>query len=217
MTARSADPALAAPLPAVPTTGRSRLLRGTVLGLASMMLACGAHLWAGGNLPDVAVLAVLCAIVGSAAVVLTGRRCNFAVLLAVLAVEQPLLHYALTETTRCVAPTTLAGSHAGAGGLVCHPAAGLTAEVAASGPATHASMLAAHIIATLLTAWMLAKGEAVLWRLADRVIGAAHRPAGSWPQSRNSLTASRPSWLVLPAFGDDRSPRGPPVRTAAVA
>jgi hypothetical protein len=217
VTARSADPAQAAPLPAVPTTGRSRLLRGTVLGLASMMLACGAHLWAGGHLPDVAVLAILGAIVGSTAVVLTGRRCNFAVLLAALAVEQPLLHYALTETTRCVDAPAFAGSHAGARALVCHPAAGLTADVAASGPAPHAPMLAAHIIATLLTAWMLASGEALLWRLADRVIGAANRTAGPWPQSRRCPTSSRPSWLVLPSLGDDRSPRGPPVRTAAVA
>ena len=74
-------------------------------------------------------------------------------------------------------------------------------------------MLAAHVIATLLTAVVMARGEAALWALADRIV----------PRSLPSLVPlaveARPAGAPAAGFGPvvvwwagGSSPRGPPVR-----
>jgi hypothetical protein len=69
-----------------------RAVRVAVLGATSLLLATSAHAVGGGDLPALGVLAVTAIVLGLVAVPLTARRCRTGVLLAVLGVQQTLLH-----------------------------------------------------------------------------------------------------------------------------
>ena len=71
---------------------RWRAVRVGVLGAASLVLATSAHIIGGGTLPSLGVLALTALVLGLVAVPLTGRRCRTGILVAVLAVQQSLLH-----------------------------------------------------------------------------------------------------------------------------
>ena len=73
-----------------------RAARVTVLGATSLVLATSAHIIGGGALPSLGVLALTALVLGLVAVPLTGRRCRTVVLVAVLGVQQFLLHLVFT-------------------------------------------------------------------------------------------------------------------------
>ena len=73
-----------------------RAVRVAVLGAASLMLATSAHIIGGGTLPSLGVLTMTALVLGLVAVPLTGRRCRTGILVAVLGVQQFLLHLLFT-------------------------------------------------------------------------------------------------------------------------
>jgi len=175
--------------PAGPLTGRSRLLRAGVLGSASMLLATGAHLMGGGAVPSAGLLAVAAFLVGLVAVTATSRRCRLRLLLPLLAVEQAVLHLVFNAAdagTACLLAATHAG-HAATSGGGCLPADPMT--MAPPSPA----MWVSHLVATVLTAWLLTRGEAVLWALAERLVRLATAVPGARPSRRRPV-------LVTPAL-----------------
>jgi hypothetical protein len=186
------------------------------LGGTSLLLATGAHLAGGGRLPPTGVLAVVAFLVGLTAVTLTARRLRLGVLVAVLGIEQAVLHVvfdAASMTGAGCAPSPL-GSHAAtmAGCLGAVPGTGPGAAVPiAAALSAGRLMLIAHLVATLASAWLLARGEHWWWRSWDRVVEAATWTAT--PRVRRPRPLRPVPVRVL--LGADRpaaiSPRGPPV------
>ncbi len=159
-----------------PARGAVRAVRVGSLGATSMTLATTAHLLGGGPLPPAGVLVVSGLLVGLVAGSATARRCRFGVLVALLAVEQALLHWLFSTaaaTTGCDGGPIPGAHHGGAlGAMGCVAGTGEGMGRAALGLAAPAMWLA-HSAAVLATAWLLARGEAWLWRTADRVVSAA--------------------------------------------
>ena len=203
---------------AAPTTGLVRLARVLVLGGSSLALATGAHLLGGGRLPTPGVLVVVALLLGLAAVAVTGRRCRTAALLVLLTVEQALLHVVLDAAaaagSQCgpgpdrLTPHADAMSHLAACAVPAVPAGEMAGHAAA---APGWAMWLAHGVAVLATACLLARGEAWLWRVLDRVRDAAAvagvRPL---PEQRRVVlaVAARPAaWVRRHA---PAAPRGPP-------
>jgi hypothetical protein len=182
-----------------------------VFGTASLLLAGLAHLVGGGQLPDPGLGLLLVAATGMVAVVVTARRCRLPMLLTVLGAEQLLLHALLDSSepvVACAEPTL----H---GGMVCLPVTG-PAAVAVGHPLSLV-MLGAHVLATVLTAWLLARGEAALWRLADRVVRAATAAVTSGPAAAPRVLVVSPlRSMTARVLRDDAPPRGPPARCAAL-
>ncbi len=142
-----------------------RFGRSAVVAAAVLCLAAAAHTAAGGALPPPAVVLALGALIWLPVMILAGRRLEPATILAVLAGGQLALHRAfeLFGTVQC-APSP-AAEHAGHAGHAGHAAVALDC-VAASHAGDSPGMLAAHLLATAVTALMLARGEAALWALA---------------------------------------------------
>jgi hypothetical protein len=186
------------------TQGWVRLARAGIFGGSSLLLATAGHTVGGGALPGAGLLALTG--VGSAlvAVSLTARRVRFTALLAVLSVEQVLLHLVFHAATAAGGCAELAmPGHPMAASTVCGPAV--------SGSAAYGwSMLLGHVVAVVITAWRLARGERWLWRAVDRVHAYASvrpsrlRRAQSVSIAVRAATRTRFTWL--PA-----SPRAPPV------
>ena len=186
-----------------------RAVRVAMLGATSLLLATSAHTIGGGDLPGPGVLAVTAIVLGLVAVPLTGRRCRTGVLLAVLGVQQTLLHLLFSSA---------------AADPVCQPSGGMDAAVHQLGAAcamhsampmtgagTSWTMIVAHAAATVATAWLLGRGEAWLWRTAEQAIRAAlgtltGRLADDKP---HLITVGRMSPWVAPAYALS-APRGPP-------
>ncbi len=191
--------------PADPTGGWVRIVRVTVLSGASLVLAALAHLLGGGALPSPALSLPLLLITGTIAALVTARRCRLPVLLPVLGAGQLILHLLLEASSRT--PGAAAGS-------VTTPHTGHALCPAGLAAAVHAPswlMLAGHLLATALTAWVLARGEAALWRLADRFVRAARPQLTAWPASLPSLRVLETQPLLTPSWrSDDAAPRGPP-------
>ena len=194
-----------------------RAVRVAVLGATSLLLATSAHTFGGGDLPAAGVLAVTAIVLGLLAVPLTRRRCKTGLLLAVLGVQQTLLH--LLFSSASAHPTCEpAGLQAAAHqlGAACGMHGAVLTSVQSTTPMTDAgitswTMIIAHALATVATAWLLGRGEAWLWRTAERVIRAALGTlTGRLADARPRLIIlERLSPWVAPAYAHS-APRGPP-------
>lgn len=203
-----------------------RLIRAGMLGAVSLLLAAGAHLAGGGELPGLPVLAFLALMTAPLLLWVTARRCRLPRVLTALGLEQVLLHAAFSVTTSAAAcgasSVTVTGHHAvavtvepcrmfpaGAGPMpVGGMPTGAMAHTMDSWP-----MLLAHVVATSLTAIVLARGEAALWALADRIrprslpsVAPVGAPAGSVGPGAAVFGP------VLSWWAGGTSPRGPPAR-----
>jgi hypothetical protein len=212
----------------LPTSGLQRAVRVVVLGGSSMLLACAAHVAGGGLLPGIGLIAVLTVLVGMVAIVATARQCRVPGLLAVLGAEQLVLHYLLAAGGQsasagggvgCVPGTVAAAHHVGmADAMVCRSDLVATGATDTLLHATWFSMVGGHVLATVVTAWMLARGEALLWQLADQIVRASLPPAALWPAAALRVLAVAPlAPLYLPPAWDTASPRGPPAPVFAAA
>jgi hypothetical protein len=184
------------------THGWVRLVRAGIVGGASLTLATAAHVLGGGALPGAGLLAVTGVGLALAAVSLTARRLRFEMLLAVLSVEQLLLHLLFhASTTMAGCATVTMPGHTMAPTSVCVDGGAAT---------TGWSMLVAHAVAVAATAGLLARGERWLWRVVDRIRRyAAARPSRSRriPQALIvGIAVVRPRLRYLTA-----GPRAPPV------
>lgn len=198
-----------------PSTGSLRILRAAVLGSAAFALALSAHVAAGGRAPSLAFAWVLVIACGGVSFGLTSRRLGPAAISTTLGVFQLGLHYSFMwlSSGACVAgsPAGIAPIHEHGGhaqGLSCVPmAAGMSAV--GQVPTT---MLGAHVVATVATAFALAHGERVLWLMFSAVWTAFHAvgPVLILPAKRRSeplLTAG--VGVALVALGGIGR-RGPP-------
>jgi len=187
------------------------LARAAAFGVATLALAAGAHVAAGGGLPSMTILALLAVPVTMTAMALTTRRCGPVLLLASMAAAQMMLHVTLKALTAQV-PDDMAGQMSAAfasaiGGHAMVHAGGWTA-----------AMTAAHVGATVATALLLARGEQALWQLVSRLLPALPsapvvvRHGCLQTPALVSVPALRPS-VVSSGLGL----RGPPVRLVAAA
>jgi hypothetical protein len=148
-----------APLPLL----RALTVTGMILGLAAT-----AHTAGGGGLPAPGVLALLAALVLLPVTILARRRLGLGVIAASLGAGQLALHAAFTAfpgpVDHCASSgmvhehhqvTAVAGCMAGTGSTAMHPADLVPVP----------AMTAAHLAAVGLTALLLARGEAALWRM----------------------------------------------------
>jgi hypothetical protein len=146
-----------------------RLFRTGLIGSIVLGFAAGGHLAGGGLLPQPAILAALCALTMVPVAALTRFRLSFPVLTGLLGAGQLWLHWAFTAlsagTPPAGVPQALLNEHAG------HPGTSLVHETWTAMP-IHASapdglMFAAHAVATLGAALLLARGEQALGILAS--------------------------------------------------
>jgi len=200
---------------ASPARGGTRAARVGLLGATSMTLATAAHAVGGGPVPPAGVLLVSGLLVGLVAVTVTARRCRFGVLAALLAAEQVMLHWlfaAAAAMTGCHGVPHATAHHGGTlEAMGCAPAPADGMGGVALGTAAPAMWLA-HAAAVLVTAWLLARGEAWLWRMADLVVEAATATPSEPPARR--LAERHPAVRVfdLPmAPVSPAAPRGPPI------
>jgi hypothetical protein len=193
-----------------PLQGAGRALRVALLGGGSLLLATAAHLSGGGTLPPAGVLAVAAFLLGLGALVLTRRRVQLPVLVAALVPQQVLLHVLFDTAAAAVGGCTpVQAAHHAMTVLTCMPAHGM-------GPMGYAwPMFVGHAVATLGTAWLLARGEAWCWRLVDRVARAAYAtPAARPGQRRPRLVPSVLDSALLRRPRRPRLSRGPPLSFA---
>jgi len=196
-----------------------RLFRSGLIGSIILGLAAGGHLAGGGQLPTPAILAALCAVTMVPVAALTRFKLSLPVLTGLIGGGQAWLHWAFeamsAETPAAVSPALLSG-HAG------HTPESLNHEALLMAAPAHASapdglMFAAHAVATLATALLLAHGERVLGVLADwlgplfwdaepPVVVPARAP---FPCAAAAVLPRKHHSVRLP------SRRGPPLLTAA--
>lgn len=156
-----------------PTRGAVRVARAAALGVTVLTIAAAAHVLAGGALPSLLVLALLGIPVSAVAVVLTGRRCGPVLLVGALAVAQVLLHQALMVLAAAQVTGGLSGQMAAHSTSSMDPAMGTVAMASAGG--WSAAMTATHMVASVVTALLLARGEQALWQLLARLLPTMRR------------------------------------------
>jgi hypothetical protein len=169
-----------------------RVLRAGSFAVAAVTLALVAHSVAGGHRPAALALVVAVVVMACGATWATGRRLGRLATASGLVLAQLGLHtwFSLSGGHGC----DLGGlvlSHHHVQGLACAQG-GVDATASAAGPDTGSWLMpAAHLAAVLLTALLLAHGEALLWRLADLAGARALRLAN------RGVTVSGPSLVLL--------------------
>lgn len=191
-----------------------RFPRTVALTGAIFALAAGAHVLAGGSLPQPAIVTGLVALVLAPVMILSKIRINAPFMAALLGVGQLVLHEAFNAFSVSTGFTPAEGIHV-------HDLAQSHSPTGAVIPVEHAAvpgglMLVLHAAATLATALVLARGEAAVWALAAwlrplvRILAAVAIP--EWPHLPAPATVVIPfRWrnLRLPSL------RGPPAFQAA--
>ncbi len=155
-----------------------RLLRTILVGATILGLASGAHLLGGGALPAPAIMAAILALHILCSSIATKFRLTPAVMLALLASSQLVLHQGFETLSHGIAPVAAPGAEVldrHAMSAEAHASAVMSSATMAGAPGmeifghgAHMSgwMVMAHIAATLVAAALLAYGENALWSLA---------------------------------------------------
>jgi hypothetical protein len=189
-----------------------RFPRAVAFTAAMFALAAGAHVLAGGLLPQPAIVAGIVALVLAPVTILSKTKINMPAMIALLGSSQLVLHWAFDAFSVSASFTPTAASHVHDASAVPLSTALMPEHAAVPG----ALMLALHAAATLATALVLAKGEAAVWALAAwlrplvRILSAVAIP--EWPHVPAPAAVVIPfQWrsLRLPAL------RGPPAFHAA--
>jgi hypothetical protein len=189
-----------------------RLLRTGFIGSIILGLAAGGHLAGGGRLPEPAILAALCALTILPVAVVTRFRLSLPVLTGLLGAGQAWLHWAFCALSDGAAPAApLVSGHTG------HAPAALAPETFSAAMPVHAAgndwqMFAAHTVATLGTALVLARGEQALSALAAWLRPLVQLPAPTTIQPPR-IPGPRLAPVVLPVDRLGRrlpTRRGPP-------
>lgn len=153
------------------------LLRSTTVAGTVVLLAALAHILGGGSLPGAGIMAAILALTGLVSTLATRRQLRLPAMTAVLGTGQLALHEVFTALSVPASGTYWVvgtGHHlAGQADLVSEHGLPFSQAVDAAAGHAHqvdsplaALMLTGHIVATLLCAGLLAKGEAALWLLA---------------------------------------------------
>ncbi|WP_417234780.1 hypothetical protein [Arthrobacter sp.] len=202
-------------------TAPLRLFRSAAVTTTVLSLAAGAHVLGGAPLPGMPVLVLLAALVNIPVVLLAGRRMGMRTLVPLLGVGQWSLHHAFAWFGASGACT--GGSGHGSAGHAHHLQTVVASCAGGDGAAALAGlhtaswglpMLAAHLLAIVLTALALSRSEDALWLLIawlrplvwlPRAV-LVHAPAPRL-QAIRSLPVLRPR---CPARAERH--RGPPAR-----
>lgn len=198
------------------TAAPFRFLRTALIGSIILGLAAGGHLAGGGSLPAPAILTALCALTLLPVAILTRARLSLPVLGGLLGTGQLGLHWAFCALSGSSTAVPLQSGHAGHVPLAPAPEA-IGATVSTHAAASDWQMLAAHTVATLGTALILARGEQALWALAAWLRPLVHQPAPTAIQPLHT-PAPRPAPVVRPrSLPGLRLPsrRGPPTSMPA--
>ncbi len=184
-----------------PVAGAARWQRGAMVGVVASTVSVGGHLLGSGSAPGLLPLAGLTSAAVLVAVALSGVRWRLTSLLALLLGAQVVFHVAF------------AAAHG-------HPAApGHTAHL--TGPGVSGRMLALHLVAAVVTAVLLRRGEDACWQLASAVARpvrvARLRVATAVAQQLPRLGAGRHGErsMVSQLLVDTAPRRGPPAPLAS--
>lgn len=139
-------------------------LRSAAISLVIVLLATGAHVAGGGTLPTGPVLLALVALTSLAATLAARFKLNFTALASLLGSSQLALHEAFTALSPVTTAAQGTNHHLGAQSLGTVTEA--TTHGHELGTVFGVLMLIAHIVATVASAVILAKGEDALWQLA---------------------------------------------------
>lgn len=191
-----------------PTSGTARWARGSTVGLTATGLALAGHAVAGGGTPPALRLAVLTVVAVLISVGLSGRRWNLGLLLAVLLTAQGAVHVAFGDLTNAAAARASTHLHPGGAvhGMVVDPAGW--------------HIVGAHLLAALLTALLLRRGEAWCWWLvamvatplrAVRLLSVSVAPAAATPTVG---VERRPMFRQIRLLMLSQARRGPPAAPA---
>ena len=171
-------------------------LRSAMVALTVLSLAAGAHTLAGGQLPAPGILLALLALTGLASTTATRLKLSLPALAGLLGAGQLVLHEAFAAFSAPALSAAVSSAVSGPAGDLAHhtgpvplPAGG-DSPLTASGLDSGLSllMLAGHALATLLCAFLLARGESALWALA------------AWLRPRLRLPAAvTPAAVAVPA------------------
>lgn len=189
-------------------------LRASAVATVILTLAAGAHLAGGGVLPAPAIMLAVLALTALGSTTATRLRLGFPALAALLGTGQLALHEVFAAFSAPAAAMASGSAvphdgHLAGAGILASAADHIAGPGTTSGPL----MLAAHTLATLGSALLLAKGEAALWALAAWL-----RPLVSLPQPVACDDGAPPSVAFPPVAGPLRpwrnlrqdSRRGPP-------
>ncbi|GAP58241.1 hypothetical protein AHiyo1_12610 [Arthrobacter sp. Hiyo1] len=199
------------------TSAPFRFLRTSLVGSIILGLAAGGHLAGGGNLPAPGILTALCALTILPVAILTRARLSLPVVAGLLGAGQLCLHWAFCALSGTSTAASLQSGHAG------HVPSASTPETVSAIASAHAGasdwhMLGAHLVATLGTALVLARGEQALWALAAWLRPLVQLPAPTAIQPLRT-SAPCPTPVVHPrSLPGLRLPslRGPPALMPAV-
>lgn len=199
------------------TRASFRSLRTGLIGSIILGFAAGGHLAGGGRLPEPAILAALCALTVLPVAVLTKVRLSMPVLAGLLGAGQLWLHWAFHALSDPALPGAPGPSGHGGHTLSTLAPAASGAATAAPAAANDWMMFAAHAVATLATAVVLARGEDALSALAAWLRPLVQLPAAPSTQPPK-LPDPCPAPVLLPADRAGRrlpARRGPPALAPA--
>lgn len=175
-----------------PHRGALRAVRGTALAVTAVLLAVVAHVGGGGSAPDGVLTVLLTLAVAAAGTVLADRQRGPVSLLAAVGATQLLLHLLLDGTA----------AHA-------HDPQPVTVDLPA--------MTAAHAVAAVVTALLLAGAESALFTVAAAwrriVVVAPFRPVPPLGAHRTPVVPSDVPVLVRVLLAGLPHRRGPPVHS----
>lgn len=181
------------------TRASFRLFRTGLIGSIIVALAAGGHLAGGGRLPEPAIVTALCAVAMIPVAILTRFRLSFPALAGLLGMGQLWLHWsfgALSAGAPAAVRARMVEGHPGHATAAVPPEM-LDPSMAGSAAGMGGAMFAAHAVATLCTALLLARGERALFALASWL-----RPLVQLPRPRAVLPMRAPGPctvnLVLP-------------------
>ncbi|WP_045729947.1 hypothetical protein [Pseudarthrobacter chlorophenolicus] len=196
------------------------LVRASALATGILTLAAGAHVAGGGQLPAPGILLAILALTGLASTAATRLKLSFPAMAGLMGGGQLALHELFATFSVSSLPSGPVAAHAGhQHGVPSLPPdlLALAGHVDPADPASGSLMLAAHALATLGCALLLAKGEAALWALAGWLRPLAGLPAplvfndaGPVPAALPPTAAPLRPWRNL----RQDSRRGPPSAVA---
>jgi hypothetical protein len=204
-----------------------RLFRSVLVTACVVSLAAGAHVAGGGVLPDLALVAALTVLTLVPVTLVSGRRLSLPVFGGVLAGGQLLLHGAFEMFSGSASCAPAIGSTTGSAIASGHAGAGMNHAVNLSQclPAgtgqmvphmidagVTPGMVMTHLLATAVTALMLARGEDAFWQLLAWLRPLIRlpetTPVTGWPEvpGYQDNVPAPPAWRNLSADPQ----RGPP-------
>jgi hypothetical protein len=181
---------------------------------AIIILAAGAHVLAGGSLPEPGITVGLLVLTLAPVMILTKIRISAPVMAVLLGAGQVVLHGAFSALSVSAGFSPMFAEHIHGVGPTLPATSALMMSRHTADPGL--PMLLLHAAATLVTALVLARGEAALWALAAWLRPLIRfltrmviHPLVSLPVWPDVVIPSRWRSLRLPAL------RGPPLRSSA--